>query len=84
MLVSILCRHGRIRYLGYGNREKFAKELKHGDVVERHLIDGDIVLFNRQPSLHKLSIQAFYVRTSAVAYNSGFVFCAVHVCVLCM
>lgn len=27
-----------------------------GDVVERHLVDGDVVLFNRQPSLHKLSI----------------------------
>ena len=30
-------------------------------MVERHMLDGDIVLFNRQPSLHKLSIQAFYV-----------------------
>lgn len=30
--------------------------LKLGDTVERHLIDGDIVLFNRQPSLHKLSM----------------------------
>jgi DNA-directed RNA polymerase II subunit RPB1 len=30
--------------------------LKLGDIVERHLIDGDIVLFNRQPSLHKLSM----------------------------
>ena len=30
--------------------------LKFGDIVERHLIDGDIVLFNRQPSLHKLSM----------------------------
>lgn len=29
-------------------------------MVERHLIDNDIVLFNRQPSLHKLSIMAFY------------------------
>lgn len=36
--------------------EQAAKELQIGDVVERHLIDGDIVLFNRQPSLHKLSI----------------------------
>ncbi|KAF2727612.1 beta and beta-prime subunits of DNA dependent RNA-polymerase [Polyplosphaeria fusca] len=35
---------------------KHAKELAIGDVVERHLEDGDIVLFNRQPSLHKLSI----------------------------
>ena len=49
------------RYLRYGNRRKLAQELRNGDVVERHLIDGDIVLFNRQPSLHKLSIQAFYV-----------------------
>jgi DNA-directed RNA polymerase beta' subunit len=51
------------RFLRYGNRERVAKELKFGDIVERHLIDGDIVLFNRQPSLHKLSIQAFYVST---------------------
>ena len=49
------------RFLRYGNRSKIAKELKCGDLVERHLMDGDIVLFNRQPSLHKLSIQAFYV-----------------------
>ena len=30
--------------------------LEYGWVVERHLIDDDIVLFNRQPSLHKMSI----------------------------
>jgi DNA-directed RNA polymerase beta' subunit len=24
--------------------------------VERHLINGDLVLFNRQPSLHKMSM----------------------------
>lgn len=30
--------------------------LKPGDIVERHLINGDMVLFNRQPSLHKLSM----------------------------
>lgn len=29
-----------------------------GDMVERHLYDDDVVLFNRQPSLHKLSIMA--------------------------
>ena len=27
-----------------------------GWIVERHLRDDDIVLFNRQPSLHKMSI----------------------------
>jgi DNA-directed RNA polymerase III subunit RPC1 len=48
------------RFLKFGNRNKIAQELKYGDVVERHLIDNDIVLFNRQPSLHKLSIMSFY------------------------
>ena len=37
-------------------------DLKEGDVVHRHLIDGDIVLFNRQPSLHKASMEAHRVR----------------------
>lgn len=44
------------KYLAYGNRDKVAQDLKCGDIVERHLVDGDIVLFNRQPSLHKMSI----------------------------
>lgn len=39
-----------------------ASELKYGDIVERHLEDGDIVLFNRQPSLHKMSIMSHRVR----------------------
>ncbi|XP_005736479.1 DNA-directed RNA polymerase III subunit RPC1 isoform X1 [Pundamilia nyererei] len=56
-------RHTQIkRFLKYGNREKIAQELRIGDLVERHLIDGDIVLFNRQPSLHKLSIMAHIAR----------------------
>ena len=32
--------------------------MRYGDIVERHLINGDPVLFNRQPSLHKLSMMA--------------------------
>ena len=31
-------------------------------IVERHINDGDIVLFNRQPSLHKMSIMGHRVR----------------------
>ena len=27
-----------------------------GDIVERHLVDDDVCLFNRQPSLHRMSI----------------------------
>jgi DNA-directed RNA polymerase II subunit RPB1 len=29
--------------------------LEYGYVVERHLMNGDYVIFNRQPSLHKSS-----------------------------
>uniref|UniRef100_A0A6G1S4K2 DNA-directed RNA polymerase subunit n=1 Tax=Aceria tosichella TaxID=561515 RepID=A0A6G1S4K2_9ACAR len=47
---------GNRRFLMYGNREWLANNLKPGDIVERHMIDGDCVLFNRQPSLHKQSI----------------------------
>lgn len=39
-----------------GKLDNAADQLQIGDIVERHLEDGDIVLFNRQPSLHKLSI----------------------------
>lgn len=49
-------------YLRYGNREKIAQNLSFGSIVERHMIDGDIVLFNRQPSLHKLSIMTHHAR----------------------
>ena len=31
-------------------------ELEYGDIVNRHLVYDDIVLFNRQPSLHKMSM----------------------------
>jgi DNA-directed RNA polymerase beta' subunit len=33
-----------------------------GDVVERHLIDDDFVLLNRQPTLHKLSMMAHRIK----------------------
>nr|XP_027200412.1 DNA-directed RNA polymerase II subunit RPB1-like [Dermatophagoides pteronyssinus] len=36
--------------------------LEPGCVVERHLLTGDFVLFNRQPSLHKMSIMGHRVR----------------------
>ena len=31
-------------------------ELKNGDIVHRHMMDGDYVLFNRQPTLHRMSM----------------------------
>ncbi|KAK7278312.1 hypothetical protein RJT34_23339 [Clitoria ternatea] len=43
-------------------RKRAADELRIGDIVDRHLEDGDIVLFNRQPSLHRMSIMCHRAR----------------------
>jgi DNA-directed RNA polymerase subunit A' len=59
------------------------EELKQGYIVERHLMDGDVVLFNRQPSLHRQSIMGHYARilpyntlgispASTLPYNADF------------
>ncbi len=53
---------GAKTFLKYGSRYSLASKLKVGDIVERHLRDGDVVLFNRQPSLHRMSIMAHRVR----------------------
>ena len=39
-------------------REKISSELKVGQTVLRHMQNGDILLVNRQPTLHKPSIMA--------------------------
>lgn len=43
---------------------RFVKNIKLqiGDTVERHLKDGDYVVFNRQPSLHKMSMMGHKIR----------------------
>jgi DNA-directed RNA polymerase II subunit RPB1 len=38
------------------------RHLELGYKVERHMNDGDFVLFNRQPSLHKMSIMGHRIR----------------------
>ncbi|SCO93759.1 DNA-directed RNA polymerase III subunit RPC1, putative [Plasmodium malariae] len=42
--------------LKYANKRYVIDNLSIGDIVERHICNGDIVLFNRQPSLHRMSI----------------------------
>ena len=42
--------------------DRMSIRLSIGDVVHRHLMDGDAVLFNRQPSLHKMSMMCHIVR----------------------
>ncbi|ADY02256.1 DNA-directed RNA polymerase subunit A' [Vulcanisaeta moutnovskia 768-28] len=49
-----------LRY--FRDRRELANKLAPGFVVERHLMNGDIVLFNRQPSLHRMSMMGHIVR----------------------
>ncbi|XP_022755688.1 DNA-directed RNA polymerase III subunit 1 isoform X1 [Durio zibethinus] len=53
---------GSARLLIGDYRKRLADELKFGCIVDRHLEDGDIVLFNRQPSLHRMSIMCHRAR----------------------
>ena len=37
-------------------------DLRYGDIVERHIINDDYVLLNRQPTLHKLSMMGHRIK----------------------
>ena len=44
------------------NCEEVAEQIDVGWKIDRQLADGDIVLFNRQPSLHRMSIMSHRVK----------------------
>lgn len=46
----------------YLKTQKDTVVLKYGDIVERHLQTGDIVLLNRQPTLHKQSMMGHRIQ----------------------
>jgi DNA-directed RNA polymerase II subunit RPB1 len=58
--------NGRIISLKHANAKGI--ELFEGDTVNRHLMDGDVVLFNRQPSLHRMSMMAHIAKI--LPYNT--------------
>ncbi len=47
------------------NAEEVAENIELGYVVERQMMEGDVVLFNRQPSLHRMSMMAHRVKIMA-------------------
>ena len=42
--------------------DKNSIKLNIGDTVHRHMMDGDYILFNRQPTLHRMSMMSHVVR----------------------
>ena len=53
---------GRKKKITEETHEQLLEELQPGYLVERHLLDSDICIFNRQPSLHRMSIMAHRIR----------------------
>jgi DNA-directed RNA polymerase II subunit RPB1 len=63
---SVVRKDGRMISLKHVNTKEI--ELHYGDTVNRHLMDGDIILFNRQPTLHRMSMMGHRVRV--LPYNT--------------
>jgi DNA-directed RNA polymerase subunit A' len=60
---NYIIRHdGKRKRITEDLRDSLVEEIEPGYIVERHLIDGDIVLFNRHPSLHRTSLMAHFVK----------------------
>ncbi len=53
---------GRRKSVSEDTKQEILTELAPGYIVDRHLIDGDIALFNRQPSLHRMSMMCHRVK----------------------
>ena len=53
---------GKKKKITEETKEASLEELQPGYIVERHLRDGDVVLFNRQPSLHRMSMMCHRVK----------------------
>ena len=53
---------GKKKKITEETKEQILTELTIGYQAERHLINGDVVIFNRQPSLHRMSIMCHKVK----------------------
>ncbi len=63
---TLVQRNGHTISLKHVNRNDIVLHL--GDTVNRHLADGDIILFNRQPTLHRMSMMGH--RVKVLPYNT--------------
>lgn len=61
-IVSVVGPDGRKRRLIDKNREELMEQIDLGWILDKQLSDGDPVLFNRQPSLHRMSIMCHRVK----------------------
>jgi DNA-directed RNA polymerase subunit A' len=57
-VLNVITKEGIRKRVTETSREEILKSIAPGYIIERQLIDGDIGLLNRQPTLHRLSIMA--------------------------
>ena len=53
---------GKKKKITEETKEASLEEWQPGYIVERHLMDGDIAIFNRQPSLHRMSMMCHRIK----------------------
>jgi DNA-directed RNA polymerase subunit A' len=53
---------GRKKKITEDTKEQIIEDLEEGFFVERHIMDNDIAIFNRQPSLHRMSMMCHRMR----------------------
>ncbi len=53
---------GKKKKITEETKEASLEEIQPGYIIERHLMDGDVAIFNRQPSLHRMSMMCHKVR----------------------
>ena len=57
-------KNGETITLRYISRDSI--NLENGDIVHRHMMDGDAILFNRQPTLHRMSMMCHIVKVMKI------------------
>ncbi len=79
----VITPEGKRKKITEDTKEQILSELAPGWIVERNIINGDIALFNRQPSLHRMSLMGHRIKVlpdrtlkihpaAIVPYNADF------------
>ncbi|MDD4049634.1 MAG: DNA-directed RNA polymerase subunit A' [Candidatus ainarchaeum sp.] len=79
----LISKNNRKRIITESNRQEIIDALEEGTIAKRKMVDGDLVIFNRQPTLHRSSIMGHKVKVlpgktfrlnpiSCAPYNADF------------
>lgn len=58
----IITKSGRRKLVTEENKQDILDTLEEGSTIKRKMMDGDVIIFNRQPTLHRVSIMGHKVK----------------------